>query len=56
MVRLNLRAPLVLMTLFEEFLVRSRGCVVNISCDKGSRPEAGMLGYCMAKAGLEMLS
>ena len=29
---------------------------MNISCDKGSRPEAGQLGYCMAKAGLEMFT
>lgn len=27
-----------------------------MSCDKGSRPEAGVLGYCMAKAGIEMLT
>jgi len=29
---------------------------VNLSCDKGSRPEAGQLVYCMAKAGLEMMT
>ena len=27
-----------------------------MSCDKGSRPEAGVLGYCMAKAGIEMMT
>ena len=56
MIQLNLRAPFYLMELFKEFLIESKGCIVNISCDKGSRPEAGMLGYCMAKAGLEMLT
>ena len=35
MMKLNLRAPLTLINLFEEDLVKSKGCVVNISCDKG---------------------
>jgi NAD(P)-dependent dehydrogenase (short-subunit alcohol dehydrogenase family) len=29
---------------------------VNVSCDKGKRPDQGMLGYCMTKAGLNMLT
>ena len=29
---------------------------MNVSCDKGSRPEPGILGYCMTTAGLEMLT
>jgi NAD(P)-dependent dehydrogenase (short-subunit alcohol dehydrogenase family) len=27
-----------------------------VSCDKGSRPEPGMIGYCMTKAGLDMFT
>ena len=54
MFQLNLRAPVILTELLQEHLKESKGCVVNVSCDKGSRPEAGMLGYCMSKAGLEM--
>ena len=39
-----------------EFLRKSKGCVINVSCDKGSRPEPGLIGYCMSKAGIEMLT
>ena len=27
-----------------------------MSCDKGSRAEPGLLGYCMTKAGVDMLT
>jgi len=37
-------------------LKKSKGVIINVSCDKGSRPEPGILGYCMTKAGLEMLT
>ena len=30
--------------------------MVNLSCDKGSRPDPNTLGYCMVKAGLEMMT
>jgi glucose 1-dehydrogenase len=52
----NLRTPFVLTQFFVEFLRQSKGVVINLSCDKGSRPEAGMIGYCMTKAGLEMMT
>lgn len=32
------------------------GCVVNLSCEKGSRADPAALGYSMVKAGLEMLT
>ena len=51
-----MRVPFVLTQFFLDFLKQSRGCVINISCDKGSRPEAGLLGYSMCKAGIEMLT
>lgn len=41
---------------FATYLKQSKGCIVNVSCDKGSRPEPGMLAYCMAKAGLDALT
>lgn len=41
---------------FATYLKQSRGCIVNVSCDKGSRPEPGMIAYCMAKAGLDALT
>ncbi len=53
---INLRTPFILMQFFMEFLRESKGCVVNVSCEKGTRPEPGLLGYCMSKAGLEMLT
>jgi NAD(P)-dependent dehydrogenase (short-subunit alcohol dehydrogenase family) len=53
---LNLRTPFVLTQYFLEFLRESKGCVVNISSDKGSRAEPGLVAYCMSKAGLEMLT
>ena len=37
-------------------LIAGQGCVVNMSCIKGSRPQPGLIGYCMAKAGLEMVT
>ena len=56
MMDINLRTPFILQQFFIEFLRDSKGCVVNVSCEKGSRPEPGLLGYCMSKAGLEMLT
>ena len=44
------------MNFFLDFLTQSKGCVVNVSCDRGSNPEAGLVGYCMTKAGVEMLT
>lgn len=41
---------------FSQFLKKEKGCIVNVSCEKGSRPEPGMLAYCMTKAGIEMLT
>ena len=56
MMDINMRTPFVLTQFFIEFLRESKGCVVNVSSDKGSRPEPGLLAYCMSKAGLEMLT
>jgi len=52
----NLRTPFVLTHFFLEFLRVSKGCVINVSSDKGSRPEPGLIAYCMSKAGVEMLT
>ena len=30
--------------------------MINVSCDKGSNPEAGLVAYCMSKAGCEMMT
>jgi NAD(P)-dependent dehydrogenase (short-subunit alcohol dehydrogenase family) len=52
----NLRSSFILISFFKDLLKQSNGCVVNLSCEKGSRPDPGALGYSMVKAGLEMLT
>jgi NAD(P)-dependent dehydrogenase (short-subunit alcohol dehydrogenase family) len=52
----NLRSSFILISFFKDMLIKSNGCVVNLSCEKGSRPDPGALGYSMVKAGLEMLT
>ena len=42
--------------LFHKYLENSKGCIVNVSCHYGGRPNMGTIGYCMTKAGLEMLT
>ena len=56
MLDVNMRAPFILTKFMLEFLIESKGCVINVSSDKGSRAEPGLIGYCMSKAGLEMLT
>ena len=53
---INCRTPFVLSQFFLDFLAQSKGCIINVSCDKGSNAEAGLVGYCMSKAGLEMMT
>ena len=53
---INCRTPFVLTQFFLDFLAQSKGCVINVGCVRGSCPEAGMVAYCMSKAGLEMMS
>ena len=52
----HIRTPFMLTNFFLEFLKQSKGVVINVSCDKGSRPEAGLVGYSMCKAGVEMFT
>ena len=56
MMDINMRTPFILMQFFMEFLRESRGCIINVSADKGSRPDPGLIGYCMSKAGVEALT
>lgn len=52
----NMRAPYVLINFFQDMLIAAQGCVINVSCIKGSKPQPGLISYCMSKAGLEMLT
>ena len=42
--------------LFLGFLKKTNGVIINVSCDRGSRPEANLVGYAMCKAGIEMMT
>ena len=53
---INLRCAFHLSLIFQPHLVESKGCIINISSSYGSRPNQGTIGYCMTKAGLEMLT
>jgi NAD(P)-dependent dehydrogenase (short-subunit alcohol dehydrogenase family) len=52
----NLTAPLLVMQAALEHLRASRGCVVNVSSVAGLRAGPGVAPYCVAKAGLVMLT
>ena len=51
-----MRAPYVLINMFQDMLIAGKGCVVNMSCLKGQHAQPGLITYCMAKAGLESMS
>ena len=53
---INLRVPFILTQFFLEMLTETKGCIVNLSSDKGSKAEPGQIAYCMSKAGIEMLT
>lgn len=52
----NLRSSFVLLNFFQDMLIAGRGIVINMSCIKATRPQPGLISYCMSKAGLEMLT
>jgi NAD(P)-dependent dehydrogenase (short-subunit alcohol dehydrogenase family) len=53
---INLRAPFVLTRAAAPELAKRRGSVLNISSVAGLRPYAGLLAYCVSKAGVDMLT
>ena len=53
---INCRTPFVLAQFFLDFLAQSKGCIINVGCDKGTNAEAGLVGYCMSKAGTDMMT
>src|SRR5258707_14943407 len=56
MLDINLRAPFRLMRAATPHLVASRGTVVNVSSVTGLRAFAGVLAYCVSKAGVDQLT
>lgn len=56
MMNVNLRAPFRLMRAALAPLKARRGCVVNVSSVNGLRAFAGVLAYCVSKAGMDHLT
>jgi len=56
MMDINLRAPMRLMQAAVPHLKARKGCVVNVSSVNGLRAFAGVLAYCVSKAGLDQLT
>ena len=54
LVDINLRSVFHISQLCSVALYKSKGCIVNLSSI--SRPQQGMISYCMTKAGVEMLT
>jgi len=53
---INLRSVYQLCELTAQEIVKTKGSIVNISSTAGRRPVAGHTAYCVAKAGIDMLS
>jgi NAD(P)-dependent dehydrogenase (short-subunit alcohol dehydrogenase family) len=51
----NLRAVFLIIKSFKEFFAE-KACIVNVSCLAGTKPMNNLTGYCMSKAGLEILT
>jgi NAD(P)-dependent dehydrogenase (short-subunit alcohol dehydrogenase family) len=52
----NLRAVFLMTRAATPELVRRKGAVVNLSSVASHRPYAGLLAYCVSKAGVDMLT
>ena len=56
MLRINLRAPFILMQKALPSIIGRRGNIVNVSSVTGLRAFPGVLAYCVSKAGLDQLT
>ena len=56
LININLRAVFNISKLCAPMLKRCHGCIVNLSSSWGTRPQQGMISYCMSKAGVDMLT
>lgn len=56
MLRINLRAPVILMQKALPSIIARRGNIVNVSSVTGLRAFPGVLAYCVSKAGLDQLT
>lgn len=51
-ISVNLRSVIHITSLAAPHLIRSQGCIVNVSSSNGSRASASMISYSISKAGL----
>lgn len=56
MLRINLRAPFILMEIALPSIIARRGNIVNVSSVTGLRAFPGVLAYCVSKAGVDQLT
>jgi NAD(P)-dependent dehydrogenase (short-subunit alcohol dehydrogenase family) len=56
MLRINLRAPFILMQKALPAIIARRGNIVNVSSVTGLRAFPGVLAYCVSKAGVDQLT
>ncbi len=56
LININLKAPLFLSKSFKQYLQKQHGCIINIVDIHADRPLKGYTVYCIAKAGLAMLT
>jgi len=56
LVDINLRCAFHMTLLFQKYLEKTKGVIINVSCPMGHRPQSGVVGYCMTKAGLETMT
>lgn len=56
LIDINLRSVFHITSMCAPFLMKSVGCIVNLSAEWGNRPQQGMTSYCMTKAGIDMFT
>ncbi|OMJ92762.1 hypothetical protein SteCoe_4390 [Stentor coeruleus] len=56
LIDINLRSVFHITSMCAPFLMKSVGCIVNLSAEWGNRPQQGMISYCITKAGIDMLT
>ena len=56
MIDLNLRINFVIINFFQEMLIASQGCVVNLTNICGTVPDEKRISFSMAQAGIQMMT
>lgn len=56
MMNINVRSPFYMIQCALPYLIKSEGCVVNVSSVTGNRSFPGVLSYCVSKAAVDQLT